>query len=458
MISSIQSFLDQFLKKSYLLLPEACVALGLVILLFLGFFKLKNFFLVFFFVLVIIGALGISFFLTDEAMFLPFRRMVLLTALGSVIFFKEAPLFRSENTTESLFLLLASTLGLNMMMLAEDLLSLFVALELAAISSYILVILAWKSKSTEGAMKYLLFGVFASALMLYGVSWVYGLAGSIELKPLAWKFSLGFLQYMALFLMLAGLLMKISAVPYHIWTPDAYQIAPTPVVAFLITASKIAGIVAILKIVKAYEPIFPDITQIVAWIAIISIILGNFVAFWQKNLKRMLAYSAIANAGYLLIGAVQTNTQNALFFFLFAYSLANMLILAIAEYYEQKYQYTNLEDFSGLGKTSPAIAVALLIGFVSLVGLPPTAGFTAKLFLFSTLWEKFEITKQTTLLIWLLVGLLNTIVALFYYLKVPYFAFFRNQKDVQASKFPAFLLIATSLLVALLIWFFIRPF
>ncbi len=458
MISSIQSFLEQFLKKSYLLLPEACIALGIVILLVLGFFKLKNLLLIFLYVFILIGALAISFFLTDEAIFLPFRRLVLLTALGSLIFFIGSPLFRSENTTESLFLLLASTLGLNMMMLAEDLLSLFVALELAAISFYILVILAWKPNSTEGAMKYLLFGVFASALMLYGISWVYGLAGTIDLKPLSWKFSLGFLQYMALFLMLAGLLMKISAVPYHIWTPDAYQIAPTPVVAFLITASKIAGIVAILKIVKAYEPIFPNITQIIAWIAIISIILGNLVAFWQKNLKRMLAYSSIANAGYLLIGAVQTNTQNALFFFLLVYSLANMLVLAIAEYYEQKYQYTDLEHFSGLGKASPAIAVALLIGFISLVGLPPTAGFTAKLFIFSTLWEKFEITKQTTLLIWLFVGLLNTIVALFYYLKVPYFAFFRNPKDAQASKFPAFLLIGTSLLAALLIWFFIQPF
>ncbi|MFN3316922.1 MAG: proton-conducting transporter membrane subunit, partial [Raineya sp.] len=241
-----------------MLLPEVLIAVGLLVILILGLFRIKNTFLVGVYVLILVVAIGTSFFLTEEAMFLPFRRLVLVSALASVLFFIYSPIFRSEHTSETLFLLLASVLGLNVMMLAEDLLSLFIALELAAIASYILVILSWKKQSTEGAIKYLLFGVFASAIMLYGISWVYGLSGSTDWQGVSWKIPISFWHYASIFMMLAGLLMKISAVPYHIWTPDVYQIAPTPVVAFLATASKIAGIVAMLKIIKAYEPVFPD--------------------------------------------------------------------------------------------------------------------------------------------------------------------------------------------------------
>ncbi|GAB4125964.1 MAG: hypothetical protein OHK0045_01020 [Raineya sp.] len=345
-----------------------------------------------------------------------------------------------------------------MMMLAEDLLSLFVALELAAIASYILVILAWKKQSAEGAIKYLLFGAFASAMMLYGISWLYGLSGSIDLKLLSWKFSLGLMQYAAIFMMLSGLLMKISAVPYHIWTPDAYQIAPTPVVVFLATASKVAGIVAILKLVRAYEPIFPDVTQILAVIATASILLGNLVAFWQKNFKRMLAYSSVANAGYLLIGSINHSFQDILFFFLLVYIVANFLIFSILEYYEQKYAYINVEDFSGIGKMQAIISLTLLVGLVALAGLPPTAGFTAKLLIFSALWEQFQANKQSFLLVWLLVGLFNTVVGLFYYLKAPYFAFFKEAKKPLHEPLPTSILLGAVLLSVLLIGLFVKHF
>ena len=424
-------------------------------MLFLGLFRLKIIILIGLYISILIGAMGASWGLPKDAAFLPFRVLVCLSALGSVVFFYNSPIFQSKYTAESLFLLLASTLGLNMMMLAEDLLSMFIALELAAIASYILVILAWKKHSLEGAMKYLLFGVFSSAFMLYGISWLYGLSGSIELLSLSWKFSIGFLHYVAIFMILAGFLMKISAVPYHIWTPDAYQIAPTPIVAFLATASKIAGIIAILKIVKAYEPIFPDITQIIAFIAIISILWGNLVAFWQKNLKRMLAYSSIANAGYLLIGAVNPNYQDILFFFLLVYSIANMLIFVIVEYYEQNYQYTDLEHFAGIGRAAPLLGIAFLIAFLSLAGLPPTAGFTTKLFIFSSLWEYFQANRQTIFIVWFIVGLLNTAIALFYYLKIPYLAFFRKKKEIYTPPTYFFFTIITLSLV--LVWLFIKP-
>ena len=457
MTSSIQHFLEQFFPKFNLLLPEVLVALGLLVILILGFFRLKSTIFIGFYSLILIGAIGLGFYLPKAALFLPFRNLVFLMALANVYFFKDASIFQSKHISESLFLLLASVLGLNMMMLAEDWLSLFVALELAAIASYVLVILSWNKQSLEGTMKYLLFGVFASAFMLYGISWLYGLSGSTSLQAISWKIPIGYLHYIAIFMALAGLLMKVSAIPFHIWTPDAYQIAPTPVVSFLATASKIAGIIAILKIVQAYESIFPDITQIIAFIAIISIIWGNLVAFWQKNLKRMLAYSSIANVGYLLIGVLNPNYQNILFFYLLVYSIANILIFTIAEYYEQKHHYTDLEHFSGISKVNPTMAISLLIGFISLAGLPPTAGFSAKLLIFSTLWESFEANKQIVFLVWLIVGLLNTVIALFYYIKMPYFAFFRNTKGTHITPIPNYLLICISLLGALLIWFFLQP-
>lgn len=459
MISAIQNFLERFPDKFGSFLPEVIIALGLSLLLFLSLFRLKRTILIGLYLATLLGAMGASWGLPEAAVFIPFRNLVCACALASVVFFYNSPLFQSKYTAESLFLLLASSLGLNMMMLSEDLLSLFVALELSAIASYILVILSWQKNSLEGAMKYLLFGVFASAVMLYGISWIYGLSGNTYLATTTWKVPVSLIHYFAIFMTLAGLLMKISAVPYHIWTPDAYQIAPTPVVAFLATASKIAGIVAILKVVNAYAPILPNITQIVALISIISIILGNLIAFWQKNLKRMLAYSSVANAGYLLIGAVNPSYQDILFFFLLVYSIANVLIFAIAEYYEQNYQFTNLEHFAGIGKTSPLMSISLLIGFVSLAGLPPTAGFTAKLLIFSMLWGNFETSKQVTFVIWLLIGLLNTIIALFYYLKMPYFAFFRNTEQTHSTKHQNYYFLASIiLLAALLIILFIKPF
>lgn len=456
MISAIQNFLERFPNKFSSLLPEVIVAFGLVCILFLGLFRLKNYIFIALAVAILLGAIvaGTQVSTSD---FLYFRILVLANTLACILFFADSPLFK-KSIVESIFLFLSSALGLNMMMLADDLLSLFVALELSAIASYIWVVLSWQKNSFEGTIKYLLFGVFASAIMLYGISWLYGLSGSINLQISSWKIPVSQIHYVAIFMMLSGLLMKISAVPYHIWTPDAYQIAPTPVVAFLATASKTAGIIAIAKIVKAYQMVFPDITLIIAFIAILSIFWGNLVAFWQKNLKRMLAYSSIANAGYLLIGTLNENYQNVLLFFLVVYSIANILILLIAEYYEHNHQFTDLEHFAGIGKTNTEIAATVLLGFVALAGLPPTAGFTAKLLIFSSLWDYYEATQQKLFLIWFILGLLNTFVALFYYLKIPYFAFFKQQeKNLQAKQKNYYFFVSITLLVILLVVLFVKP-
>lgn len=345
------------------------------------------------------------------------------------------------------------------MIAANDWVTFFVALELSAIASYILVIISWKPESYEGAIKYLLMGLLASAVMIYGVSWLYGFFGSFEWQtPTKIHFNSQILLYVAILMAIAGVLMKISVVPWHIWTPDAYQAAPTPVVAFLATAPKVAGLLALYKILKAYQPLVEKLDEMICFLAIISIVWGNFVALWQKNFKRMLAYSSIAHAGYLLIGVAVGNqfSLEALSFYLLVYIVANYLLFYLADYYENQYQIFHLEDFKGLGHSDIQPAIWLFVALLSLAGLPPTAGFTAKMLIFSTLWENYEATQSVGYLIWLMVGLLNTVIGLFYYLKIPYYAYLKE--NAERNKIPeSSLMLAGILSVLLLITLFFFP-
>jgi len=431
--SQIQVFLENIFKQTSSIFPELVLVLGLVVLLFLSLFKKKNTLLkTLVYVAILLGSLLASFYTPAEnTQFIEFRRLILLSALFVPLFFsKPAFLSQTNEQAEWLFLMLSGSLGLMMMISASDWVTLFVALELAAIASYILVILSWKKDSYEGAIKYLLFGVLSSAVMVYGVSWLYGFMGTFSFDALLKvHFQNDVLLYMAFFMAIAGLLMKISAVPWHIWTPDAYQVAPVPVVAFLSTAPKIAGLLALYKIMQVYAPVISEIKIILALLAIISIIWGNLVAFWQKNLKRMLAYSSIAQIGYMLMGVVVATdfALESLWFYLVAYVLSNFLVFALAEHYEKHHHIVNIEDFKGLGQKDTWAMVCMLVGLVSLAGLPPTAGFTGKLLLFSALWENYNLTNLDMYVVWLLVGVLNTIVGLFYYIKIPYQAFLKEK-------------------------------
>ncbi|MES2731824.1 MAG: NADH-quinone oxidoreductase subunit N [Bacteroidota bacterium] len=336
---------------------------------------------------------------------------------------------------EGLALLMGMLLGLFLMGMSVNLLLIYLSIELVSLSSYVLTTFNNDKKGVEGGLKYLLFGAISSGVMLYGMSLVYGLTGTLNLTDPAFLAHLS--QVPALPLALAGLLtisgflFKISALPFHFWTPDVYEAAPTPVVAFFSVAPKAAALIILLRFLVCFPP---TMQPIIALLALGSMILGNFSALWQTNAKRMLAYSSIAHAGFMLVGVVASNQfgwQSLVFYlttFLFI-NLASFFLLDLAAHQSSavdESDFYGMNRLKGLGLQRPFLGSMLLITMIALTGLPPTAGFSAKLFIFSALWESYQASGSQLLLWVFILGLLNSVVSLFYYLKIPFLLFFRT--------------------------------
>lgn len=414
------------------------------------------------YLLVLFLSFVIEIYYAYRSDFYVFRVLMLAGAFLLPLFFPRPTVFvRNNFLAEYYFCILSSVLGFMVMLKADEWLTLVVALELSAVALYVLVISNWQKESLEGTLKYLFIGLIASVVMIYGVSWLYGLqAGNLrigitELENTEYK-----LFYVSFFLIISSFLVKISSFPWHLWTPDAYQVAPTPVVAFLATVPKIGTSAVLYKICLSYAVLFPTIFRVFSVLAIISILWGNLVAVWQKNLKRMLAYSSVAHSGFFLVTTLvgkNTIEQDVLGFFFLAYLLANFIIFAIAEHYEVHHGFSEVAHFEGIGHKDTFLMIAMLAGFLTLAGLPPTVGFTAKLFLFSLIWQKYESFHEISLLVWFLVGLFSTFLALFYYLKIPFVAFLKSVKVFQKQKNLHLYVILSLTLLAVLILFF-KPF
>lgn len=309
-------------------------------------------------------------------------------------------------------------LGLVLMAAAADLILLFLAIEFVSLVSYVLAgSLKADRKSSEAGVKYFFYGAAASAVMLYGFSYLYGAGRTTNIYHLA--------QHIAAFppafavvaavLVLAGLGFKVSLVPFHQWTPDVYEGAPTPITAFLSVASKAAGFAALLRLFYVALP--PQ-----AWVAILAVLatfsmsLGNLVALSQRNIKRMLAYSSIAHAGYVLIGVAALARSltpvgsgiSAVLFYLFAYTFTNVGAFAVAIAIERTLGSDAISDYAGLSQRAPFLAIAMAVFMLSLTGVPLTALFFGKFFLFAA-------AIQSGLLWLAVVGILNTVVSLYYY-------------------------------------------
>jgi NADH-quinone oxidoreductase subunit N len=366
---------------------------------------------------------------------------------------------RQERLPEYYALILSVVLGANLLSMSENLLVLFLALELISISSYVLAGFSFDKKSTEGSMKYFLFGSIASAVMLYGFSIFYGIFGTLQ-YPL---FQLPSSEVMPLFYIagvfsLAGLLYKVAAAPLHPWAPDVYEAAPIPVVAFFSVVPKLAGVAILLKFIRFTN--FADVNWhlVLAWVAVITLTVGNFSALWQKNVKRLMAYSSIGQSGFLLIGVIAGGTQGGEF--LLFYSTVYLLLTFLLFFYIQQFENMGIKtiaEYEGAGRVLVFPALMMLIGFVGLTGLPPTAGFTGKLFLFSALWEAYALSGKETLL-WLVVfGLLNTVVSLFYYLRIPYFSFIRAGEGPKIRNNLTFENLLGAILVLLILILFFSP-
>ena len=318
-------------------------------------------------------------------------------------------------------LLLFATVGMMLMASSLDLLMIFVGLEILSMSSYVLCgMLRADLKSNESALKYFLLGAFATGFLLYGIVLIYGATGTIHLREISTALTEGRvysnpLMWMGLGLILVGFGFKIALAPFHMWTPDVYEGAPTPVTAFLSSGPKAAGFAALIRIlVEGLGPMQPEWSQVLWVLAVISMTLGNVVAIQQDNIKRMLAYSSIAHAGYILAALVVGGAEGlgAIVFYALAYTFMNtgafgVLILASNERRER----VVFEDFRGFGFVSPALGLAMFVFMLSLAGIPLTAGFAGK----------FQIFKSAVDhgFIWLaIIGVLNSVVSIYYYLRM----------------------------------------
>lgn len=327
-------------------------------------------------------------------------------------------------------LLAVTTLGMTLMASSADLIMLYLAIETTSIPMYILAgFLKTDDKSTESGMKYFLFGALTSAVMLYGFTLLYGFAGKTNIYHLAEQLQTGDLSPWLLggvaVLVLVGFGFKVSAVPFHFWSPDVYEGAPTPITAYISTASKAAGFVVLVRVMLA---VFPAIagywSSILAAMAVASMTIGNLIALAQKNIKRLLAYSSIAHAGYALIGLVALSSFGAasLVFYLVAYVVTNLAAFAVVILFARSAGSEEITDYAGLSRRSPGLALALLVALLSLAGMPPLAGFVAKVYVFAAAVESD--------LIWLaFIGVLNAMIGLYYYLTVLKVVYLYRSED-----------------------------
>lgn len=322
---------------------------------------------------------------------------------------------------EFYLLLLVSTTGMILMASSADLIMLFLAIETTSIPLYILAgFYKLDNKSTESGFKYFLFGAMTSAVMLYGFSLIYGFTGTTDIYEITERVVSGDvslpLALGTLILVMVGFGFKVSVVPFHFWAPDVYEGAPTPVAGFLSTASKAAGFAVLMRVlltIYADPIVIPYWVIVVAALSVFSMTLGNAMAIPQKNIKRLLAYSSIAHAGYALIGVAALSELGiaSVVFYLVVYVITNLAAFGIVAAFWRVTGSDQIADYAALSRRSPTLAIIMLVTFLSLAGMPPLGGFVAKFFVFAA--------AVNAGLVWLaIIGVLNAIVGLYYYLVV----------------------------------------
>ncbi len=360
-----------------------------------------------------------------------FRALVI--AIGVIAILSSTEYLRREKSSGGEFyaLILFSIVGQCVMVTANELIMIFIGLEISSIASYVLAgYLRDDPRNNESALKYFLLGSFATAFLLYGVAWIYGLTGTTNLDHIRSALETStpplVLAGAAAALIFVGLAFKVSAAPFQIWAPDVYQGAPAPVAGFLSVGPKAAAFAILLRVfMTAFGPIAARWEPIVWICALATMIVGNFAALQQSNIKRMLAYSSIAHAGYVLVAVTAHSDVGsaAAMFYLAAYAFTNLGAFAVVTYLSRKGErYVAIDDFAGLSQRQPAMAAMLTIFLLSLIGVPLTAGFFGKFYIFKAALDAN--------LYWLTaLGLVNTAVAAYYYLRVLVVMYFREPGD-----------------------------
>lgn len=396
-----------------------------------------------------------------------FKLLILISTLFVVLFSISSNEINScfDRHGEYYALLFGMVIGMFFLVSANDLIMIYLSLELLSLSSYVLAGFVKSSvRNSEASLKYLIYGSASSGIMLFGISILYGITGSTNLFEINSILNIpgsNHLSFLIAILMIfTGIGFKISIVPFHFWTPDVYEGAPISITAFLSVASKAAGFAVMIRFIKitfsesigkaGYWQLFDfiDWQTLLVLFSIITMTFGNFAALWQDNLKRLLAYSSIAHAGYIMLGVAVLSDQgvSAVLIYFAIYLFMNLGAFFIVMLIANRLNSENIDDYKGLGYSIPFLATALAIFFISLTGLPPTAGFIAKLYLFVALVDANMITVA-------IIALLNTVVSLYYYVRVLRALFLvKTDKQVDIEVSPLNFIIIILLLAPVLIF------
>ncbi|MFZ3230132.1 MAG: NADH-quinone oxidoreductase subunit N [Pseudobdellovibrio sp.] len=384
--------------------------------------------------------------------------LIAVTAAGgALIMMYENPATKGKQFSELVFLAMNSILGMLILVSAVDLLIIFIGLELMSLALYLMIAMSHEQKiSKEAAIKYFVLGSFASAIFLYGVSFIFGSAGTINLIDLMEVSSTlvgaNKLYLFGISFVVLGFCFKVSIAPFHAWTPDVYQGSPTPLTSFMATAVKTVSFAAFLRVL-ATKPLLgsQNLFDVMQWLAVITMTVGNLAALVQTNFKRTIAYSSISHSGYILVGVITAGiSQNSAFsaasviFYLIGYALMTMGTFAVISLIEKdENSVVQTENLAGFAKKQPILAFCLSIFLFSLAGLPPTLGFFGKLYLFSSAVNEG--------LIWLsLWGVINSVISVYYYLR-PIVMMYMREGDCdiadEGSYATTVMLVAAAILV-----------
>ncbi len=382
------------------------------------------------------GSFALSNLLAIDSFSQFFKVITLISAiLTTIMTFNSKELLQGKNSVgEFYILLIGMTVGMFLLSSSSNLIMIYLAFETMSICSYVLAGYTKEVlRSSEASLKYVIYGSLASGVMIYGISLIFGLTGSFDLSTLATALvsqpgnNLALIA--AILLIIAGIAYKISAVPFHFWTPDVYEGSPVATTALLSVASKAAGFAVLIRFlnVSLSDPDIAaiiDIKWVIATLAVLTMTLGNLLAVWQTNVKRMLAYSSIAHAGYMLMGAMlmTTSGMEGVMFYFITYLLMNFGAFYVVQLVANKLNSEELDAYAGLGYRSPVVAISMTLFLVSLAGVPPFVGYLGKFYLFKGVIEANEIFIAV-------VGVLNSVVSLFYYMKVVGYMFLRGRTD-----------------------------
>ena len=337
----------------------------------------------------------------------------------------------SDNVAEYFTLILFSLCGMIIMVSYQNLSMLFIGLEIMSVALYILAgIRKLNFASNEASLKYFLMGAFSTGFLLFGITLIYGATGSFDINVIQQYLvnnvhSVSSLFYPGVILIMIGLCFKVGAAPFHFWTPDVYEGSPSLITAFMSTVVKTAGFAAFLRLFAgAFEPLHDFWTPALMVIVIITLCVGNITALYQKNFKRMLAYSSISHAGYMLFSLVVLTASSAsnVLVYAAAYTFASIIAFAVLILVKQKTGSDHIDSFNGLGKKNPLAAIALTVAMLSLAGIPLTAGFIGKYVMFLNVMERYQITL-------VVIAILNALVGFYYYFKVIIAVWFKEGAD-----------------------------